>query len=74
MSNDALQLEIAGLKHEVAELRVIVNAFLNLVDPDEVRAAIELYKQTPPSEVLREWAKNCEPPADLWEAEEERPW
>jgi hypothetical protein len=50
-----------GGKDEVAELRGMVNAFLGLADPAEVRAANELYKLTPRPEILQQVGEELRP-------------
>ena len=59
-------VEISGLKSEVAELRKLVDVLLVLVDPEDVRAALRLREITPSFDELADLADCTSPPPDLF--------
>lgn len=66
-------LEISGLKHELSQMRKLLEMVLVMVDPEDVRAALELPRLTPPNDVLLQIADRCVPPDEAL-TDEERPW
>ena len=66
--------QIAGLTNEVRELRSRVEVLLALVDPEDLRAAMELARITPTHEELLRIAENSVPPPELIGIQEEKPW
>lgn len=75
VSKDTVQdKEIGGIKRKLAEFQRLINMLLVLVDPVDVRAALELPRQTPSAGTLREWAAKSQSPDNLSDAEEEKPW
>ncbi len=68
------RLRLAELEREVSQLRSIVETLMKAVDPADIMAVIELQQAAPSSSQLRVWAKECSPPDDLLELQEERPW
>jgi len=65
---------LAGLTDEVRELRSRVDILLSLIDPDDIRAAAELARITPTNAELKAIATICNPPPELLNSEEEKPW
>lgn len=71
---EQLSDQVNLLQRDVVELRKIVNLLVGLVDPEDVKAALELPTITPPNSVLREYAKASRPPQELLDVQEEKPW
>jgi len=73
VTRDYLQdRKIAGLAREIARLRKSQEMLVDLVDIDEMRAALELKTIMPTHDELLKMAKKCIPPEDI--PEEEKPW
>ena len=66
-------VEISILRMELIQQRNLVEMLLALVDPEDVKAAIQLRQITPPTCVLLDIAKDIQPPDDV-DDELERPW
>jgi hypothetical protein len=68
ITRDTIQdLEINGLKHEISELRCLLEMLMVLVDPEDVKAAYELPKITPSHETLCDIADQSELPPELFD-------
>ena len=72
VNRDTIQnLEINGLKHELGEVRRLLNMVLCLVDPEDVKAALSMDRGEDKltHEKLVAIAQRCKPPADLFDQE-----
>jgi hypothetical protein len=74
VNRDALQdLEISGLKKELAELHGLLSMLLVLVDPEDVQAALQLKSETPTESQWKSIASDGQLPDGL-RLPEEKPW
>lgn len=71
---EQLNYQVSVLQRDMMELRKLVDTLVVLVDPEDVKAALELPTITPPNSVLREYAKASRPPVELLDVQEEKPW
>ena len=69
-----LSLEVQGLKRELSQVHRLLNMLVVLVDPADVKAALELQRITPTREQWQEMASHSEPPPELRGIQEEKPW
>ena len=67
-------VQMAALAQEVQNLRQVVAAMQNLIDPAEIAAAIRLKKISPTITELRLWTSTSEPPAHLSTLQEDCPF
>lgn len=65
-ARDVIQnLEINGLKSEVAELRKLLNMVLVLVDPEDIQAALRNQELAPTNDEMRDFSMGMQRPTDL---------
>ena len=74
-AQEAIQnLQIKTLKREIVQMRGLLEMLLMFVDPEDVRAAIRLNKNTPSNTTLLQMSQQSEMPPELDGIQEERPW
>lgn len=66
--------EIRALKREVLEQRRLIDMLLVLVDPEDVKAALELKRILPPTATQLAGLGRGQPPGLDDDMDDERPW
>lgn len=75
VTRDMLQdMRLAVMKQELSQVRKLLEMLLCLVDPVDVKAALELRDATPAEADWRAMALRSGPPPELQGVQEEKPW
>lgn len=75
VTRDFLQdLEIRGLKQELASMHKLLSMLVVMVDPEDVKAAYEVKRITPSTAKLLEGANERGQPEGLENEPDESPW